>query len=121
MNTDQTRAKSLLLDRAQGFSVFRFIQRSAWRYVISILVALALLAGVVWVEGMPMKFICMLGFGMYCGALLRDIGWLRRMKNGWEFTSRIIDWGKVEAMAEGREPANEVPGHAPGKPADPRH
>jgi hypothetical protein len=50
-----------------------------------------------------MKLLFMAGFGMYCGALLRDIGWLRRMKRDWAFTARIIDWKKVEAMAEGKD------------------
>ena len=108
MNTDQAIAKSLLLNRADGFSVLRFIRKSARHYLVSTVVALVLLAGVVYQGEMPMRLFFMLGFGMYCGALLRDIGWLRRMKKDWEFASRIIDWGKVESMAEGRETANLV-------------
>jgi len=121
MDTDQTIAKSLLLNRAHGFSALRFIRKSARRYFVSILVALALLAGVVWQAGIPMKLLFMLGFGMYCGALLRDIGWLRRMKKDWESTSRIIDWEKVKAMAEGIQPVDHVRQDTAGRPADPRH
>lgn len=38
-------------------------------------------------------------FGLFSGALLRDIGWLRRIRGQWPFTEKIIDWRKVETIA----------------------
>ncbi len=108
MMTDQDIAKALLVHRTAGFSIRRFIRKSARRYCLSILAALALLAGAVYHADLPMKLLFMAGFGMYCGALLRDSGWLRRMKRDWAFTSRIIDWKKVEALAEGKDTANQA-------------
>ncbi|MCX6377272.1 MAG: hypothetical protein NTU88_14775 [Armatimonadetes bacterium] len=108
MSTDREIAKTLLLTRATGFSIRRFMRKSVRRYFLSLLAALALLAGAVYEEGGPMKLFFVAGFGMYCGAFLRDAGWLRRMKKDWAFISRIIDWQRVEAMAEGNESAKQA-------------
>ena len=43
--TDQDTAKALLAHRTEGFSIRRIIRKSARRYFLSILAALALLAG----------------------------------------------------------------------------
>jgi len=120
MMTDQDTAKALLVHRTQGFSIRRFIRKSARRYFLSILAVLALLAGAVYHEDLPMKLLFMAGFGMYVGALLRDTGWLRRMKKDWAFTSRIIDWKKVEAMAEGKDTANQASEVTARKLAEPQ-
>ena len=44
---------------------------------------------------------------MFLGALIRDFGWLRRIKKLWPFTQKIINWQKVEDVAEGKESANQ--------------
>ena len=116
MMTDQETARALLLHRKEGFSIRRFVRKSARRYFLSVLAALALLAGAVYHDDMPVKLFFMAGFGMYCGALLRDTGWLRRMKKDWNFTARIIDWRKIEALAEGKDTANQA-SDATSKPA----
>ena len=116
MKTDQDIAKALLQNRVEGVSICRFIGSSSRRYLLMILAALALLAGAVYEDAMFLKFLLTAGFGLYCGALLRDTGWIRRMKKDWAFTSRIIDWPKVEAMAEGNESANKQIQPIAGKP-----
>ena len=45
--------------------------------------------------------------GVFIGALLRDSGYLRRMKRNWPFSVKVTDWDKVRAIAE-----SEVPGGA---------
>jgi hypothetical protein len=48
------------------------------------------------------KGFCLWGVGMFMGMLLRDLGWFLRLKMQWPFTEAIIDWSKVEAIAEGK-------------------
>ncbi len=38
--------------------------------------------------------------GMVFGALLRDIGWLLRIKKSWPFTEKTTDWSKVKEIAK---------------------
>ena len=116
MKTDQDIAKALLLNRTDGVSIWRLIRSSSRRYLLMILAAFALLTGAMYEDDMFIKFLFTAGFGLYCGALLRDTGWFRRMKKDWAFTSRIIDWPKVESMAEGNESANKQIQPIAGKP-----
>ena len=96
------------MDRTEGVSIRRIIRKSARHYVCSILVAFAILAGALTYNDVRMKLYFMTLFGMCCGALARDTVQLRRMKKDWRFTSRIIDWTKVEAMSEGKDTANDA-------------
>jgi len=105
---DQDRAKVLLIHRTEGVSIRRIIRKSARHYVCSILVAFALLAGALTYRDVRMKLFFMAVFGVCCGALARDTLQLRRMKKDWRFTSRIIDWTKVEAMSEGKDTTNDA-------------
>ncbi len=105
---DQDRAKVLLMHRTEGFSIWRLIRKSARHYIFSILAAIALLAGALNYKDVKTKLFFMTVFGVYCGALSRDTGQLRRMKKDWSFTSRIIDWTIVEAMSEGKDTANDA-------------
>jgi hypothetical protein len=43
---------------------------------------------------------------MFAGGILRDFGWLRHIKRQWPFTQKIIDWQKVEDLAEEQESLN---------------
>ena len=108
MKTDQDKAKAILVYRTEGVLIRRIIRESARRYLLSVLLALALLSLAVYEKDISLKLFFMTGFGMYCGALLRDVGWFRRIKKDWSFTARIIDWKKVEAMASGTEAANPI-------------
>jgi hypothetical protein len=37
-------------------------------------------------------------WGMLIGMVLRDIGYLRKLKSGWRVLDKIIDWNKVQDM-----------------------
>ena len=41
-------------------------------------------------------------WGMLFGAILRDIGYLRKMKIVWPVLEKIIDWGKVQSLTASR-------------------
>ena len=41
-------------------------------------------------------------WGMLFGAILRDIGYLRKMKIVWLVLEKIIDWGKVQSLMANR-------------------
>lgn len=49
----------------------------------------------------------MFAMGMAAGVFIRDIRWLRTLKHNWRFHRRVIDWARVEALAEGREASDE--------------
>jgi hypothetical protein len=38
---------------------------------------------------------------MTVGCALRDLGWLRRGRREWPTNERVIDWDKVQRMANG--------------------
>jgi len=104
--TEQQIARHFLKHREAGYSIAYVLRQSKLRYGIHI----AMLVGFsvvfhstddLWLKGFSLWVI-----GMYLGALLRDVGWLRRIKRSWPFTQKITDWQKVEDIAEGREPAN---------------
>lgn len=44
--------------------------------------------------------------GMVAGAILRDLGWLRRQFRTWPLVERIIDWQRVESWFADDSPAS---------------
>jgi hypothetical protein len=108
MIPEQEQAKALLLIRTEGFSTLRTIRRSARRFFFCILAAIAFLA-IGHKEDGWMKFVYIATSGMLCGIMLRDVAVLQRSKNSWSFSARIIDWKKVEALAEGKDLASQAP------------
>jgi hypothetical protein len=41
--------------------------------------------------------------------MMCDVAAFQRSKNSWSFSARIIDWKKVEALAEGKDLAIQAP------------
>ncbi len=109
MNREQQMAKALLQNRTGGFSIRRLIRRSGPGYLLTALIAVIFLAFSLCQADIPIRFLCLTAFGLYCGALLRDIQWITKIKKDWPFTSRIMDWPKIEAIAEGKDTANKPP------------
>jgi len=108
--TEQELAHHLLKHRDAGYSIGYVLLRSKVRYGIHIALIIGfavvfLVAADLWLKGLSLWAI-----GMYLGALLRDIGWLRRIKMSWPFTQKITDWQKVQDIAEGRESENKTNG-----------
>ena len=38
--------------------------------------------------------------GLFIGAMLRDIGWLRRFVKTWPSTAAVLDWDILETLLE---------------------
>ncbi|MBN1359780.1 MAG: hypothetical protein JW993_04270 [Sedimentisphaerales bacterium] len=98
--THRQLARHLLAHRSKGYS-FRYVMYvSRYRIALS-LSYMAVLAFVLWYsEALLLQLICLFVIGMLVGAFLRDFGWLRRLKMNWPFTESVIDWKKVESIAQ---------------------
>ncbi len=102
-NQEKQYARLMLAQREKGCSVASLARRSAWRFLLLLLLAAGML-GVCLTTGNPAKQLLFLwGSGMFTGAILRDIGWMRRMKKTWPFSKKVTDWSKVEAIAKGED------------------
>jgi hypothetical protein len=120
MMTDQERAKTLLMNRAEGFSILRLTRRSGRRYFFNLLVAIALLT-IAFKEDGQIKYFYMVAFGMSCGVLLRDVASLYHSKKDWGFWTQIMDWKKIEEITEGKGLANQSSEASAGNADEPPH
>ena len=103
MKQEQQLARHMLAHREKGYSVGYVIRQSAWRYFILLVLATGMLAASFTTGERVFQLVFMWGFGMFAGAILRDVGWIRRIKRNWPFSQKITDWAKVEAMARGED------------------
>ena len=99
MNPTESKILKTYADwHAQGVGIGKFLQPfvRSW-LIVGVLVAVTTFllkgkqptgAGVLW--------------GMLFGAILRDIGYLRKMKIVWPVLEKIIDWGKVQSLTASR-------------------
>lgn len=95
-NSDKQLALNLLAHKSKGYSILYVFKKSKYRYLVIFLI-LALLT-IAFFE--TQNLILLLIVAMFVGALIRDIGWLRRIKGTWSFNEKVIDWNKVEELAE---------------------
>ena len=99
MSNDRMLAQRMLEVRKHGYTFGLFFRRSASGYlrlVVSGAIGLTIFAlSEIWVA-------FWLVVGMFVGAVLRDIGWVRAFRRSWPFSEKITDWKKVEALAEER-------------------
>ena len=99
MSNDRILAQRMLEVRRQGYTFGLFFRRSASGYlrlVVSGAIGLTIFAlSEIWVA-------FWLVVGLFAGAVLRDIGWVRAFRRSWPFSEKITDWKKVEALAEER-------------------
>ena len=87
----------MLETRERGVSYGLFLRKSARPYLILLLVYGVLLSVLVCLD-LWMPFVLMVG--MLLGCLLRDVGWVRRIKQTWPFTLKTTDWDIVQRLAE---------------------
>jgi len=108
--TERRIARLYLAQRECGYSGAAFVRAAKWGYVIlgACLVLVAIIFSAtdeLWAKGL-----CLWAAGMLLGAVLRDVGWFRRIKMNWPFTEKIIDWQKVEEIAsEDASPEDQGP------------
>jgi hypothetical protein len=106
--TEQEIARHFLKHRESGYSIAYVLRRSRLRYAFHVAVLLAFIVIFHTTDDLWLKGFSLWAIGMFLGALVRDFGWLRRIKRTWPFTQKITDWQKVEDIAEGKEPANQT-------------
>jgi hypothetical protein len=93
---DKQLALNLLIHREKGYSILYVLKKSKFRYMILIAVSGALTWWYFKNQNIAFLFVA----GMFIGAMSRDFGWLRRIKGLWSFNQKVIDWDKVERIAE---------------------
>lgn len=103
--TDKERAKRLLKFREEG-------PRAKWHYLLKskrlwlsvvVILLLVALASVEPVSLMLNRVVyCLLG--ILIGRVLRDLVWLQDIVDGFSFSRKVIDWTKVEALAQNDDP-----------------
>ena len=101
MDNYQELAQRLLVHRKQGYSISYIMQRSSRRYLVLSIVLIVLVIFALLEQNATIRALAMFGIGLVLGALIRDIGWFRAIKQMWPFTSEVTDWAKVEAIAAG--------------------
>ncbi|NOZ86082.1 MAG: hypothetical protein GXP49_07430 [Deltaproteobacteria bacterium] len=106
--TEQDLARHFLAHRNTGYSIAYVLRQSKGRYALHIGILIAFLVGFQATDDLWLKGFCLWAIGMFFGALVRDAGWLRRIKMSWPFTQKITNWRKVEAIAEGRDSADQA-------------
>lgn len=90
-------AKNLLSQREDGFSISRSIRKS-WKR-LSFRLAILVIAIYFYFSTTPNEAF-LLVIGILLGGTLQDIGWVWRIGKNWNFTKEIINWNKVEEIAE---------------------
>ena len=102
-NTEKQLALHLLAHKRRGYSILHILNASKYRYIFHLLLIAALICCYFWIKDKILNLFFLFTIGMLVGAVVRDIGWIRRMKMIWPFNERVIDWKKVEEIAEKKE------------------
>lgn len=97
--SDHQLARHYLAHR-KGYSLGYVFRQSRIRYAVlgSLLLVSALLF--LLTDDYIIKGFCLWAIGVWFGAIVRDFGWLRNIKQQWSFTERVIDWNKIEELAK---------------------
>ena len=91
-------ARSMLLLRDNyGYSVVQHFRTNAKGYLFFFMYFGALFGLTVFIQWWTA---CAAIGGVVFGCLMRDFGWLRSAKKTWPFSLEIIDWQKVEKLAD---------------------
>jgi len=95
--SDQYYAQHMLETRNEGFSARLLIRRSTRQYSLLIGVNALMFT----LLALTDNEMCMLLFGgLLAGALLRDLAWMRRIKQSWPFSEKVTDWEMVRELAQ---------------------
>jgi len=100
--SDQVLAKRLLERRETGYSLSLYLRQNNKTYSIFFFYWILLLVGFgllqLWIplqlSPLWLVLICM------AACLSRDVNWFLATARAWQFTSKVIDWDKVQKLAE---------------------
>jgi len=96
--TDKFFANNLLEKRKANSTILYCYKRTLKVNIISIFVCLIGTALLFMLDigiGFPAIYL-----GLFIGAFARDLGWFISIKKSWPFTEKVIDWQKVEELAD---------------------
>ncbi len=93
-----TKAKQLLARRQAPNSPWFYLSRDWRRQVVFILAYIAIPIAS-WSMNLRLLAVAMACF--FIGAKIRDVRWWFALSKEWPTTSKLIDWDKVEAIANG--------------------
>ncbi len=100
--SDRTLARRLLEYREHGYSLPLFFQGARRSYAIVVLVyGIPVVACAV----LQSWLVCCFMLGVLCGVPLRDLGWARAFGRAWPFNQKVIDWNKVQDLANEQVPS----------------
>ena len=102
MQTEQNLALHLLAHREKGYSIAYVLRHSRILYAILVGILLLNVIGFCATDDLLSKALYLLGVGLVFGVLVRDAVWLCMIKRQWPFKQRIINWQKVEEIADGK-------------------
>jgi hypothetical protein len=90
------KARLLWTRRNETVSVWTFLRQNASRHLFYTALFWTMIV-VCWIQDVPlMPFLL---FGFWLGRLSRDIAWYRRLSIEWPSTRELLDWPKIESLA----------------------
>jgi hypothetical protein len=94
------KAQLLWTRRNETASVGSFLRRNAPRHLFYTALFWSMIV-LSWMQELPtMSFLL---FGFWGGRLSRDIAWYRRLVVEWNTTRELLDWSKIELLANQNE------------------
>jgi len=91
--SDSELAVSLIQIRMTKYPLWEYLRA----YLVKYLCVLVPILLFFWLVKVDIVFFIFL-FGLWVGALIRDLGWLIYTKQTWSFQEKITDWQKVEQL-----------------------
>ncbi|MCF7954730.1 MAG: hypothetical protein K9M75_02900 [Phycisphaerae bacterium] len=88
----------MLLKKRKANSSLSFLYRNSLKLII-LDICVCILGGVILLF-FNQIMVAVLFVGIFVGAFARGLGFFLSMKKGWPFTEKVIDWKKVEELAE---------------------
>ena len=106
--SEQKIALRLLALRHRDQSILSLLSQSRVRFILLLLLLIGAAAWLALQSRKPeLQPLGVFVTGFFFGALLRDFAWFRIVKRTWPFHRRVLDWGRVEAIAEGQDVRDE--------------
>lgn len=94
----QTKCKQLLARRHAPATPWFYLTHD-WRRQLFFTIAYLAVAAALWSINWRLASVGFLAF--FIGRIVRDIRWWRALSKEWPTTAEVIDWPRVEAIANG--------------------
>ena len=95
------KTRRLLERRDKHVNVATYL-RDQWRRHLVIAICFGVLFGISCL--IRNNYLAVAVATLWAGRFLRDIQWYRRLSHEWVSTRELLDWEKIESIAEGYQP-----------------